>query len=45
MSSDLMLNFVNQSMMNKEAEDISIDQDGEWGETLSRNNLTMPLNL
>lgn len=30
MSSDLMLNFVNPSMMNKEAEDISIDQDGEW---------------
>lgn len=31
MSSDLMLDFVNQSMMNKEAGDISIDQDGEWG--------------
>ncbi|XP_067273790.1 cyclic AMP-dependent transcription factor ATF-6 alpha [Pseudorasbora parva] len=29
MSSDLMLDFVNQSM-NKEAGDISIDQDGEW---------------
>lgn len=25
-----MLDFVNPSMMNKEAEDISIDQDGEW---------------
>lgn len=33
MSSDLMLDFVNPPMMNnKEAEDISIDQDGEWGE-------------
>ncbi len=31
MSSDLMLDFVNPSMMNKEAGDISIDQDGEWG--------------
>lgn len=31
MSSDLMLDFVNQSVMNKEAGDISIDQDGEWG--------------
>lgn len=31
MSSDLMLDFANQSMMNKEAGDISIDQDGEWG--------------
>nr|AKZ87017.1 activating transcription factor 6 protein [Ctenopharyngodon idella] len=30
MSSDLMLDFVNQSVMNKEAGDISIDQDGEW---------------
>ncbi|XDV41626.1 hypothetical protein PO909_010447 [Leuciscus waleckii] len=30
MSSDLMLDFVNQSMINKEAGDISIDQDGEW---------------
>ncbi|XP_016391552.1 cyclic AMP-dependent transcription factor ATF-6 alpha-like [Sinocyclocheilus rhinocerous] len=30
MSSDLMLDFVNSSMMNKEARDISIDQDGEW---------------
>ncbi|XP_058611790.1 cyclic AMP-dependent transcription factor ATF-6 alpha isoform X2 [Onychostoma macrolepis] len=30
MSSDLMLDFVNPSMMNKEAGDISIDQDGEW---------------
>ncbi|XP_016148839.1 cyclic AMP-dependent transcription factor ATF-6 alpha-like isoform X1 [Sinocyclocheilus grahami] len=30
MSSDLMLDFVNSSMMNKEAGDISIDQDGEW---------------
>ncbi|XP_052391098.1 cyclic AMP-dependent transcription factor ATF-6 alpha [Carassius gibelio] len=30
MSSDLMLDFVNSSMMNKEAEDICIDQDGEW---------------
>lgn len=31
MSSDLMLDFVNPSMMSKEAGDISIDQDGEWG--------------
>lgn len=31
MSSDLMLDFVNSSMMNKEAGHISIDQDGEWG--------------
>lgn len=31
MSSDLMLDLVNPSMMNKEAGDISIDQDGEWG--------------
>uniref|UniRef100_A0A8C2L611 Activating transcription factor 6 n=1 Tax=Cyprinus carpio TaxID=7962 RepID=A0A8C2L611_CYPCA len=30
MSSDLMLDFVNSSMMNKEAGHISIDQDGEW---------------
>uniref|UniRef100_A0A672P2Q8 Cyclic AMP-dependent transcription factor ATF-6 alpha-like n=1 Tax=Sinocyclocheilus grahami TaxID=75366 RepID=A0A672P2Q8_SINGR len=30
MSSDLMLDFVNPSIMNKEAGDISIDQDGEW---------------
>ncbi|XP_043075235.1 cyclic AMP-dependent transcription factor ATF-6 alpha isoform X2 [Puntigrus tetrazona] len=30
MSSNLMLDFVNPSMMNKEAGDISIDQDGEW---------------
>ncbi|XP_073709329.1 cyclic AMP-dependent transcription factor ATF-6 alpha isoform X3 [Garra rufa] len=30
MSSDLMLDLVNPSMMNKEAGDISIDQDGEW---------------
>ncbi|XP_056620299.1 cyclic AMP-dependent transcription factor ATF-6 alpha [Triplophysa dalaica] len=30
MSSNLMLDFMNPSMMNKEAEDISIDQDGEW---------------
>ncbi|KAI7799441.1 cyclic AMP-dependent transcription factor ATF-6 alpha [Triplophysa rosa] len=30
MSSNLLLDFVNPSMMNKEADDISIDQDGEW---------------
>lgn len=32
MSSNMMSDFMNPSMMNKEAEDISIDQDGEWGE-------------
>lgn len=31
MSSDLMLDFVNPPMTNKEAGDICIDQDGEWG--------------
>ncbi len=31
MSSDLMLDFVNPPMMNKEVGDIYIDQDGEWG--------------
>uniref|UniRef100_A0A9J8CP99 Activating transcription factor 6 n=2 Tax=Cyprinus carpio carpio TaxID=630221 RepID=A0A9J8CP99_CYPCA len=30
MSSDLMLDFVNPSIMDKEAGDIAIDQDGEW---------------
>ncbi|XP_026146657.1 cyclic AMP-dependent transcription factor ATF-6 alpha [Carassius auratus] len=30
MSSDLMLDFVNPSILNKEAGDMSIDQDGEW---------------
>lgn len=42
MSSDLMLDFVNPPMMNnKEAEDISIDQDGEWGEKHFREIISM----